>query len=135
MTNQEDLQKELLEKVKPETKPSHLKKSKSASGLVPKAPPLPTSNLENQISVLELKLETQARERQSLLSDLQSKCDELQSKDDELTEKDVALTIYLEQLVVKQKKIEELKERLETNSDLAELDISLSARHRSLKDW
>src|SRR5437773_2631559 len=35
-----DLQKELLEKVKPGTKPSHLKKSKSLNDM-PKAPPLP----------------------------------------------------------------------------------------------
>ena len=34
------LQKELLEKVKPGTKPSHLKRSKSLSD-IPQAPPLP----------------------------------------------------------------------------------------------
>ena len=51
------LQKELLEKVKPGTKPSHLKRSRSAGELqrnessfdnerhIPKAPPLPKSSL------------------------------------------------------------------------------------------
>src|SRR5947208_15837546 len=40
-----NLQKELLEKVKPETKPSHLKKLKrsKSEGDIPQAPPLPQS--------------------------------------------------------------------------------------------
>ena len=74
------LQQELLEKVKPGTKPSQLKKSKSLNDLpsqpknnspkrkslevLPTSPSLKTQleKAHDQISILELKLETQQRE-------------------------------------------------------------------------
>src|SRR5207248_9378698 len=94
-----DLQKELLEKVKPGTKPSHLKKSKSLND-IPKAPPLPKLT-----EVEELKKATDLN------------------------------TLLQEQLKEKQSEIESLRKELETNpSDLAELDQSLIARHKGLKD-
>src|SRR3954463_11509798 len=76
----DQLQKELKEKVKPGVKPSQLKRSKSTGDIpktpLPKSTPLVKSKsaqelepsnskieeLETKISVLELKLETQARE-------------------------------------------------------------------------
>jgi hypothetical protein len=120
------LQKELLEKVKPGTKPSQLKRSKSAGDISVKevktlnrsksAQELEPSEsslkaqltqAQDQISILELKLETQVRE----LTELNSL-----SADNE-----------------------RLKEKLESkNTELsqvkAELDKSLEARHQSLKD-
>jgi chromosome segregation ATPase len=122
-----DLQKELLEKVKPGTKPSHLKKSKSTGDLpaanLPAEQPRRKSidllsnpdslkkkltKAQDQISILELKLETQERE----LTELNN----LSAENSHLKE--------------------QLKE---TNSKLVqtqtELDNSLQARHQSLKDF
>ena len=135
----EQLQKELLEKVKPGTKPSHLKKSKSLSDLptqpkdnLPKRKsleiPTPPKSLkvqltqaQDQISILELKLETCQRE----LTELNS-----------LTAENTHLK---EQAGIKKKEVEGLRKDLEeTNSKLTqtkqELDKSLAARHQGLKD-
>ena len=136
----EQLQKELLEKVKPGTKPSQLKKSKSTGDLTqaqtpsnqPKRKsleiPTPTKSLkvqlteaQDQISILELKLETQSRE----LTELNS----LTAENEHLKE----------QAKNKQKEVENLRKLLETKtSELTqtkqELDKSLEARHQGLKD-
>jgi len=53
MTKNPDFQKELLEKVKPGTKPSHLKRSKSASD-IPVAPPLPNQTDSFSVVVEQL---------------------------------------------------------------------------------
>jgi len=134
-----DLQQELLEKVKPGTKPSQLKKSRSLSD-IPQAPlpknltksksaeelkpvkSLEIEQLEAKISVLELKLETNQRE----LSELNS----LTAENNHLKE----------QVKIKQQQMESLRKELEeTNSKLTqtqqELDKSLAARHQGLKDW
>lgn|SRR2546423_7519402 len=137
MTKQ-DLQKELLEKVKPGTKPSQLKRSKSASDISVKeakplsrnksAPELEPINQqetreqwENKVSILELKLETQARE----LTELSS-----------LTEENNHLKA---QSKIKQQEIENLRQdlasqALKLSQTKQELDNSLAARHQSLKD-
>src|SRR3954452_20560202 len=135
MTKQ-DLQKQLKEKVKEGVKPSDLRKLKrsKSAGDIPKAPlpkstPLvksksaqelePTNSkieeLETKISVLELKLETQARE---------------------LAEKDVEKLLFAEQLKQKQQEVENLRQQLETaqSNPTQELDQSLIARHQNLKD-
>ena|SRR6266480_2054432 len=123
MTKQQ-LQKELLEKVKPGTKPSQLKRSRSLGDIsqpspLPKTPltksksaqelePVNSSleQLETQISVLELKLETCQRE----LTELNS------------------LTAENTQL---KKELAELKKQLsQTQKDL---EASLEARHQNLK--
>ena len=123
MTKQ-DLQKELLEKVKPGTKPSQLKKSKSLSDL-PTQPkdnspkrksleiPSPPKSLkaqltqaQDQISILELKLEACQRE----LTELNS----LQTENTHL-----------------KKELESKKAEL--NQTKQELDKSLQARHQGLK--
>ena len=134
------LQQELLEKVKPGTKPSQLKRSKSASDLPiqPKAnspkrksleiptPPKPLkvqlTEAQDQISILELKLETCQRE----LTELNS-----------LTAENKHLK---EQAEIKQKEVENLRQQLEVkNAELTqtqqELDKSLQARHQGLKDF
>src|SRR5436190_10081057 len=134
MTKQ-DLQKELLEKVKPGTKPSQLKRSKSASDIsVKEAKPLsrsksapelePSENslkaqlaqAQDQISISELKLETQARE----LTELSS-----------LTEENNHLKAQAE---IKQQEIENLRKNLASQAlklsqTKQELDNSLAARH------
>ena len=55
------LQKELLEKVKPGTKPSHLKRSRSM-GDIPKAPPLPKNQEVEQLKaeLAQVKAENQS---------------------------------------------------------------------------
>jgi hypothetical protein len=103
-----DLQKELLEKVKPGTKPSHLKKlkrSKSADD-IPQTPPLP--NPDKEITNLQEQVKFHSQTAQN----------------------------YLKSLQVSQARVSELEEQLKTKplSQLAELDNSLLARHRSLKD-
>jgi capsule polysaccharide export protein KpsE/RkpR len=132
------LQQELLEKVKPGTKPSQLKRSKSAGDIsVKEAKSLNRSKSaqelepvnhketveqwENKVSILELKLETQARE----LTELNS----LQAENEHLKA----------QSKVKQQEIEQLRKGLEEkNTELsqikAELDKSLEARHQGLKE-
>jgi chromosome segregation ATPase len=120
MTKNQDLQKEILAKVKPGMKPSDLKKlkkSKSADD-ISVVPPTEIKSLKDEISVLNLELEIKNRE---------------------LLEKDANLTIYSDQLNTKQKEIEELRKQLEeTNAKLietnTELDNCLKARHNSLKD-
>jgi chromosome segregation ATPase len=133
------LQKELLEKVKPGTKPSQLKRSKSASDLptqtknnspkrkslevLPTSPSLKAqlTQAQDQISILELKLETQARE----LTELNS----LSAENEHLKA----------QSKVKQQEVEQLRKDLEAlatelSQVKAELDKSLEARHQGLKD-
>src|SRR5204863_4516 len=105
MTKKDDLQAELLEKVKPGTKPSHLKRSKSASD-IPVAPPL-----LNQTGSFSAVVE------------------QLKKDKAELTTQKVLLQ---DQLKEKQKEVEELRAKLETSSlepTLSELDQSLMARH------
>jgi len=67
MVKNAEFQKELKEKIKPGVKASDLKKLKRSKsvGDIPSAPTSPTTkikDLESQISVLELKLETKDRE-------------------------------------------------------------------------
>ena len=115
------LQKELLEKVKPGTKPSHLKRSKSESELlgnkIPQAPPLPKNQ---EVEHLKAELAQVKAENQS-----------------ELKKANGLTSLLQEQLKEKQQEIEELRERLEapTPNPTQELDQSLKARHKSLKDW
>ena len=111
-----ELQKELLEKVKPGTKPSHLKRSRSV-GDIPQAPPLPKT-LTKSAEELEL--------GSSNLSQELKKTTDLTS-------------LLQEQLKAKQQELEKLREQLELdNSPQAnptqELDQSLMARHSNLKN-
>jgi len=120
------LQKALKEKVKEGIKPSQLKRSKSASDiLVKEAKPLNRSKsaqelepsesslkaqltqAQDQISILELKLETQARELTEL-NNLQEENERLKGE-----------------LESKKAELSQIK---------TELDKSLAARHQSLKD-
>src|ERR1043166_3650385 len=105
MTKQE-LQKEIQDKVKPGVKPSDLKKLKrsKSEGDIPKAPPLPTST---QITQLQQQVQFHAETAAN----------------------------YLKSLQVSQAKVNELEEKLKNNpSTNTELDNSLLARHKSLKD-
>ena len=112
----ENLQKELLEKVKPGTKPSHLKKLKrsKSDGDIPKAPPLP--------------LNTSFTDPNQALSTLE-----------ELKKATDLNALLTDQLKAKQSQIEELRKDLEKthplSNELSQLDQSLISRHKSLKDW
>ena len=105
------LQKELLEKVKPGTKPSHLKRSRSM-GDIPKAPALPKNQEVEQLKDQLARVKAELKKAQNLN------------------------TLLQDQLKEKQQEIEELRERLEapTPNPTQELDQSLKARHKSLKD-
>ena len=137
MTKQQ-LQQELLAKVKLGTKPSQLRKSKSLSDLPKNIQPTeplrrkslePLTNLnslqknleqaQDEISILALKVETQKRE---------------------LTEFKAENSHLKEQAEIKQKELEDLRKVLEIKStELSqtkqELDNSLIARYQGLKDW
>jgi len=124
MMTKQDLQKELLEKLRPGVKASDIKKLKrsKSAGDIPSAPPSPTTQikqLEDKISVLELIVET---------------------KDRELTEKDGTVVIYSDQLNQKQKGIENLRQSLdqktaELKKTKQELDNSLFARVEAVKQF
>jgi len=149
-----DLQKELLEKVKPGTKPSHLKRlkrSKSDSD-IPKVPPLPLSEIE-QLKKENEQLKSEIQQTQERLKGLHDFAKNSNSSPTNPTpalstlteglQKKTDLNILLQdQLKEKQSEIENLRKQLEinpnpteTNSELTELDQSLITRHQSLKDW
>src|SRR6185437_5342808 len=109
MTKKAQLQQELLEKVKPGTKPSHLKRSKSESD-IPKTPPLPLNASF-----------TDPNQALSTLTEELKKTTDLNG-------------LLQEQLSEKQSQIEDLRKQLEIQSAV-ESDNSLFARHKSLKDW
>ena len=119
-----DLQKELLEKVKPGTKPSDirkLKRSKSADDL-PNPSPSRLSELETENTELKKELE--------LASQTVSELTKLAQKS----------SLFQEQLKEKQKEVENLRGKLETkSSELSqtqrELDNSLLARRQALKQF
>ena len=146
MTKQ-DLQKELLEKVKPGTKPSQLKKSKSADNLslpsqstsltrsksaeVFTDPKYPYTSLISQQQTIE-KLAKETQTKSTTISLLRKKVEEL--------EKHPPTLLLEEQLKVKQRELEVLRKDLaaknaELNQTKQELDKSLQARHQGLKDW
>jgi hypothetical protein len=124
MTKQ-DLQKELKEKVREGVKPSDirkLKKSKSESD-IPKAP-LPNSvSIKKSQSQLEIPLTQPNPEEQ--ITQLQ----------EQVKFHAETASNYLKSLQSSQAKINELEEKLKNNpSANTELDNSLIARHKSLKD-
>src|SRR4051812_39768276 len=125
MTKQ-DLQKELKDKVKPGVKPSELKKIKrsKSEGDIPKTSPLPNS-VPLKKSQSQLEPLTQSNSKPSI-SQLQA-----QVRFHTQTAQN-----YLKSLQVSQARVSELEEKLKNKplSQLEELDNSLLARHRSLKD-
>lgn len=157
MTKQQ-LQKELLEKVKPGTKPSHLKKLKrsKSEGDIPKAPPLPTHSTPlNRSKSTEpfqdskypyTTLVSQQEELNKLKKETTAKSDTislLRKKIEDLENSNPPNALLSEQLTTKQKEIEELRKNLElTNSELNSLkteqsnllDDNLTLKHQSLKD-
>ena len=148
MTKQ-DLQKELKEKVKEGVKPSHLKKlkrSKSAND-IPSAPPLPTSiPLSKSQSNPPLNdpkypyttLISQQQELERLAKESETKSTTislLRKKIAELEKNNPPSQLLQDQLLEKQKEIENLRQQLEEKPNLTELDQSLFARHQGLKSW
>src|SRR5215213_8303988 len=127
----DQLQKELLEKVKPGTKPSHLKKlkrSKSAGDL----PQTPLKSSEPSITQLQEQIRFHAATAANYLKSLQVS----QAQVSELEEKlknNPSSQLLQDQLSEKQKQIEELRKQLETQPTV-ELDQHLIARHQNLKD-
>src|SRR4051812_33100437 len=128
----ENLQKELLEKVKPGTKPSDirkLKRSKSADD-IPSAPPLPTSvPLQKSQSEIPLTQSSAKPTFTQLQEQVRFHAETAQN--------------YLKSLQVSQAKVcelenfnKDLQEKLKNKplNQLEELDQSLFARHQNLKN-
>jgi predicted RNase H-like nuclease (RuvC/YqgF family) len=151
----EQFQKELLEKVKEGIKPStvrKLKKSKSADDIITPVSniPLKKSNsqleipviqqptLKEQITSLKNQVKFHARTATNYLHSLQT----TQAKVSELEKRlktHPPNSLLQDQLKEKQREVENLRSKLdESTQKLAdtttELDNSLSARHKSLKD-
>jgi|SRR6266496_2757626 len=130
MTKQ-DLQKELLEKVKEGVKPSDfrkLKRSKS-EGDIPKAPPLSKLNEMEQLK----------KENEQLKQEVQATAERLNTPStDQVAEIRDLNVLLTDQLKAKQQEVEDLRKQLEeTNpisNELSESDQSLISRHKSLKD-
>jgi len=120
MTKQQ-LQKELLEKVKPGTKPSHLKKLKrsKSEGDIPKAPPLPTSS---PLTKSNSNPPTEIKYPYTTLISQQQRIEELEK---ETTAKSDTIKLL-------RKKIDNLETQKEPTN--TELDQHLIARHKNLKD-
>lgn len=127
MTKQ-DLQKELLEKVKPGTKPSDirkLKRSKSADD-IPSAPPLPQS--------------TPLRKSHSEIPTQSSSKPTITQLQEQVRFHAETAQNYLKSLQVSQAKVSELEQKLKEKAfhnpaELTELDQALFARHQNLKSW
>src|SRR4051812_23659869 len=150
MTKQ-NLQKELLEnevsaeqKVKPGTKPSDLKRSKSAEaiGLTPPVHLERSKSAEPQ-SINDPKypyttLISQSQELETLRKETETKSTTislLRKKIEELEKSNPPNLLLQEQLAEKQQQIESLREQLENKPlETSELDQALLARHQNLKD-
>ena len=136
------LQQELLEKVKPGTKPSHLKKlkkSKSASDL-----PDPSSTRLSELETENAELKKELEQTSSALSELTKLKSNppTQLLQDQLSEKQKEIELLRQQREDSAKQIESLREtsqslrqQLENQLNPTELDNSLIARHKNLKDW
>jgi hypothetical protein len=149
MPNKEDFQKELKEKVKEGVKPSdlrRLKKSKSDSNIPKTSSPLSVStsltrSKSNQSTFSDPKypyttLISQQEELDKLKKETSSKSTTiglLRKKIDEL-EQVAPQPLLTDQLKEKQKEIEDLRKKLEEKQATTELDNSLLARRKSLKD-
>ena len=152
-----NLQKELLEKVKPGTKPSHLKKLKrsKSEGDIPQAPPLPQSTplskSQSNPPLTEVKYPyTQLISQQQTLEKLEkettAKSDTiklLRKKIEDLEKNNPPNALLSEQLKEKQKEIESLRQQVEDSAkqfkELKQnhstlLDTNLTLKHQSLKD-
>jgi len=126
------LQKELLEKVKEGVKPSTLKKSKSLNDLPTstKSPPLksshsttdipllPSGELEDKISVLELTIETKDREledKDQTIKDYQKADEEIKKTKQELDDSLFARAEAVKQFGVIYAKLKSIRKELEEN--------------------
>ena len=128
----DQLQKELLEKVKPGVKASDLKKlkrSKSAGDL----PQTPLKSSEPSITQLQEQVKFHTQTAANYLKSLQTSQAKVSELETQL-KNNPPLQLLQDQLQTKQKEVESLREQLETKPALTELDNSLIARHKSLKD-
>src|SRR5688572_23561503 len=111
------LQKELLEKLKPGTKPSDLKRSKSASD-IPLPPPLPPSLTRSKST--EASTFKDPKYPYTTLISQQQRIEELEK---ESSSKSTTISLL-------RKKISELEQPISSN---LELDQALLKRHQNLK--
>jgi chromosome segregation ATPase len=128
MTNKDNLQKELQQKVKPGIKPSHLRKSKSLDN-IPSAPPLPNPPLqksksqldipvlnepsqEQQISQLQEQVKFHAQTAQNYLQSLQTAQAKITELEEELTNKEIFTDAPEENISELKTKITELEEQI-----------------------
>jgi predicted RNase H-like nuclease (RuvC/YqgF family) len=129
MTKKEDLQQELLEKVKLGTKPSDIKKlkrSKSADDIttIPNPPPPPNNNPPTHL------LQDQLNQKQKLVEDLRK---QLETKNTELTQTKQSLdnSLFARIEAVKQfgqvyDKLQQVKKELDETIEEASTEITSS---------
>jgi len=140
----EQLQQELKKKITPGVKPSQLKKSKSESDLpnTPKSPTLKSSHsttyipliepteLEDKISILELKLETKDRELADKEETIKDFRKALQKADEKIkqTQTELDNSLLARQQAVKQfgqlaEKLKQVRKELEENVEQASTEL------------
>src|SRR5436190_22038095 len=135
-----EFQQELKEKLKAGIKPSHLKKSKSTGDLPQAQTPSPQPKRKSlEIPTPPKSLKVQLSEAQDQISILELKLETCQRELTELNVLSQENSHLKEQAKIKQQQMESLRKTLEeTNSKLVqvqtELDKTLEARHQGLKD-
>jgi len=116
MTKKEDLQQEILDKVKPGTKPSDLKKlkrSKSADDInIPTPPPLPIVN--DQLKEKQREIENLREQLEKVNQELQTVKQEL---DQSLAARVAGVKVFGEEHAKRVKVEQELNETIEEASD------------------
>jgi hypothetical protein len=144
-----DFQKELKEKVKLGVKPSDLKKLKrsKSEGDIPKTPtsvpvkksqsqseiPLTQPSPEKTITQLQEQVKFHAETAANYLKSLQTSQAKVSELETQLKNNPPSQLLQ-DQLKEKQSQIESLRKQLESKPTLTELDNSLMARHKNLKD-
>jgi hypothetical protein len=122
----DQLQQELLEKVKPGTKPSHLKKLKrsKSEGDLPPAPPLPTSTPLSKSKSSET---TSFKDPQYPYTTLVSQAQTIEKLEKESQAKSDTIKLL-------RQKIADLEHSEPVANTSQALDAALIARHQNLKD-
>ncbi|CAI2188726.1 5557_t:CDS:2, partial [Funneliformis geosporum] len=125
MTKKEDLQKELLEKVKPGAKPSdikRLKRSKSDSDIatIPVAPPPPNHLLSDQLKEKQRELENLRKESETKSTTIRLLRESLDRDD-----KEQEITELKKELAQQREQIKSLSKELDATIDQANSELTV----------
>src|SRR4051794_9651670 len=135
MTNKDNLQKEILEKVKPGMKPSDIKRgnikpkkddegySSEEEKNIPKAPPLPNQNLLDQITSLKKQLQTYKDFKEVDLKIKERYKEEIKEKDQQITKYKETISKLETKNQEQYKSIQDLQKQLKSKGDTKETNI------------